>query len=516
MANIVGIDLGTTFSELAILNAIGKPEIVPNADGERLTPSAIFFDEENSDLIRVGIEALNSRHLNPARSVRWIKRHMGDTDYKVNIDGTDWTPVELSALILKKLKQDSQNPHGEIRDAVISVPAHFDEVRRKATMDAGTAVGLNVIAIVNEPVAAALYYATTREVSGKVLVYDLGGGTFDVTLMDVNGLQMDIVCSQGDHALGGVDFDNKILEILQNLYREKFGTDLIASEEDRAKYEDEAEDIKKTLSRRPVAKKILYGPSGSMRAEITREMFEEAIAPLVARTDMMVEVVLEEAGIKPSDVDTVLLVGGSTRVPLVRTHLEETFGFPPESAVNVDECVALGAALHAGLTAIRENPDAVDAGIRTGLQDICLTDVCNHSYGTICAPLDKETGRRVIQNRIILKKNTPLPCEATQTFYTVTEGQEKVEVTVTQGEDADPAYVNTIATHRFELPPNRPAERPIKVTYSYDLNQRMHCKFEDVDSGRLLEVDFSLDQSEEASEGQVTEGSKELQSFKVQ
>lgn len=184
--------------------------------------------------------------------------------------------------------------------------------------------------------------------------------------------------------------------------------------------------------------------------------------------------------------------------------------------MNVDECVALGAALHAGLTAIRENPDEVDAGIRTGLQDICLTDVCNHSYGTICAPLDKETGRRVIQNRIILKKNTPLPCEATQTFYTVTEGQEKVEVTVTQGEDADPSYVNTIATQRFELPPNRPAERPIKVTYSYDLNQRMHCKFEDVDSGRLLEVDFSLDQGEEASEGQVTEGSKELQSFKVQ
>lgn len=516
MANIVGIDLGTTFSELAILNAIGKPEIVPNADGERLTPSAIFFDEENPELIRVGIEALNSRHLNPARSVRWIKRHMGDAEYKVNIDGTDWTPVELSALILKKLKQDSEAAHGEIRDAVISVPAHFDEVRRKATMDAGTAVGLNVIAIVNEPVAAALYYATTRQVTGKVLVYDLGGGTFDVTLMNVNGLQMDIVCSQGDHALGGIDFDNKVLDILQKLYRDKFGTDLIVSEEDRAKYEDEAEDIKKTLSRRPVAKKILYGTAGSMRVEVTREMFEEAIAPLVARTDMMVEVALEEAGIQPSDVDTVLLVGGSTRVPMVRAHLEETFGFAPESAVNVDECVALGAALHAGLTAVRQNPDAVDAGIRTGLQDICLTDVCNHSYGTICAPIDKETGRRVIQNRIILKKNTPLPCEATQTFYTVSQGQEKVEVTVTQGEDSDPAYVNTIATHRFELPPNRPAERPIKVTYSYDLNQRMHCKFEDVDSGRVLEVDVSLDQDETGSQGEATEGAKELQTLKVQ
>ena len=516
MANIVGIDLGTTFSELAILNAIGKPEIVPNADGERLTPSAIFFDEENPELIRVGIEALNSRHLNPARSVRWIKRHMGDTEYKVGIDGTDWTPVELSALILKKLKQDAETAHGEIRDAVISVPAHFDEVRRKATMDAGTAVGLNVIAIVNEPVAAALCYATTRQVSGKVLVYDLGGGTFDVTLMNVNGLQMDIVCSQGDHALGGIDFDNKVIEILQKLYRDKFGTDLIATEEDRAKYEDEAEDIKKTLSRRPVAKKMLYGSAGSMRVEVTREMFEEAIAPLVARTDMMVEVALEEAGIKPSDVDTVLLVGGSSRVPMVRTHLEETFGFPPESAVNVDECVALGAALHAGLTAVRQNPDAVDAGIRTGLQDICLTDVCNHSYGTICAPIDKETGRRVIQNRIILKKNTPLPCEATQTFYTVSQGQEKVEVTVTQGEDSDPSYVNTIATHRFELPPNRPAERPINVTYSYDLNQRMHCKFEDVDSGRVLEVDVSLDQDEAESQAEATEGAKEMQTLKVQ
>ncbi|MHC4736125.1 MAG: Hsp70 family protein, partial [Planctomycetota bacterium] len=198
-ANIVGIDLGTTFSALSILNAIGKPEIVPNADGERLTPSAIFFDEENSDVVRVGIEAVNSRLLNAQRSVRWIKRHMGDANYRKNIDGKDWTPVELSGLILKKLKEECASENGEIRDAVISVPAHFDEVRRKATMDAGAAAGLNVIGIVNEPVSAALYYATTRDVSGKVLVYDLGGGTFDVTIMDVKGHQMQIVCSQGDH-----------------------------------------------------------------------------------------------------------------------------------------------------------------------------------------------------------------------------------------------------------------------------------------------------------------------------
>jgi molecular chaperone DnaK len=364
---------------------------------------------------------------------------------------------------------------------------------------------------VNEPVAAALCYTTTRDVSGRVMVYDLGGGTLDVTLMDVKGLEMEIICSQGDHELGGIDFDRKVLEILQQQYQEKFGAELTPTEEDKAKYEDEAEDIKKTLSRRPMAKTMLYGPSGSMRVEISREAFEQSIEAIVGRGDMLVEIALEEAGLKPSDVDTVLLVGGSTRVPLVRAHLEQLFGFPPECSINVDECVASGAALHAGLAMMRQNPDAVPAGIHTGLKDISLTDVCNHSYGTICAPIDKETGRRVVQNRILLKKNTPLPCDATQTFYTVSQGQQRVEVTITQGEDTDPAYVNKIATHSFELPPDRPAERPIKVTYSYDLNQRMHCKFEDVESGRILELDFSLD-----DEGNVAQPTAALEPFEVQ
>ncbi|MHC4626095.1 MAG: Hsp70 family protein [Planctomycetota bacterium] len=505
MASIVGIDLGTTFSALAVLNAIGKPEIVPNADGERLTPSAIFFDEENSDLIRVGVEAVNSRHLNAERSVRWIKRQMGDADYRKSIDSKDWTAVELSALILKKLRQDCSVENNEIHDAVISVPAHFDEVRRKATMDAGKMAGLNVIGIVNEPVAAALYYATTCEVSGKVLVYDLGGGTFDVTILDVKGHQMDIVCSQGDHALGGVDFDRKVLELLEQSYRDKFGAELIGSEEDRAKYEDEAEDIKRTLSRRKVAKIMLYGPAGNIRVEITREMFEQAISDLMNRADILVEVALDEAKVEPSGIDKVLLVGGSTRIPLVRQHLEEMFGFAPETAVNVDECVGLGAALHAGLVTLRERPETVPPGIANGLRDINLTDVCNHSYGTICAPLDKETGRRVIANRIILNKNMPVPCEASQTFYTLTDGQAELEVTVTQGEDTDVEYVKKVATHKFELPDGRPAGCPIKVTYGYDENQRMHCKFEDVESGKVLEVDLSLDDDGSVSQSEPAE-----------
>jgi len=516
MNNIAGIDLGTTFSSLALLNAIGKPEIVPNCEGERITPSAVYFDEEDTAIIRVGIEALNSRQLNPERSVRWIKRHMGEHQWRKHIDGKDWSPEEISSLILKKLKQDAGIEHGEVKDAVVSVPAHFDELRRKATMDAGRMAGLNVIGIVNEPVAAALYYATTHHVAGRVLVYDLGGGTFDVTVLDVNGSEIRIVCSQGDHALGGIDFDTKILEIFQAAYREKFHTELIASDEERAKYEDEAEDVKKTLSRRTTAKKMLYGPAGSMRIEITREQFEEAISPLIGRTDMLIEVILDEAKCKPSDIQKVLLAGGSTRIPLVQKRLHDKFGYAPEVAVNVDECVALGAAIHAGLTKLRENPNEVSQGVAAGLRDVKLQDVCNHSYGTICAPRDSETGQYVIENSIILKKNTPLPCEEAQQFFTIVEGQTEVEITITQGEDKDPDYVNKIATEVFQLPPNRPANRPIRVAYSYDLNQRMHCRFEDEDSGRVLEVNFCVGGNGELSQANVGEKARALESFKVE
>jgi molecular chaperone DnaK len=209
-------------------------------------------------------------------------------------------------------------------------------------------------------------------------------------------------------------------------------------------------------------------------------------------------------------------VGGSSRIPLVKKNLEKRFGFAPETTVNVDECVALGAALHAGLTMLREKPDAVPAGVSSGLKDINLTDVCNHSYGTICAPIDKETGRRVIENRIILKKNTPLPCESTQMFYTMSEGQKEVEVTITQGEDTAVEYINKIATHKFKLPPDRPTQCPIKVTYSYDVNQRMHCTFEDLESGRVLEVDFSLDGDGKMSQSNGGQKADELEALKVE
>lgn len=516
MGTIAGIDLGTTFSSLARLNGIGRPEIVPNSEGERITPSVVYFDDEEAGAIRVGLEALNCRQLNPERAVRWIKRHMGDKSWKKTLDGRDWTPEEISSLILKKIRQDSSVENGDITEVVISVPAHFDEVRRKATMDAGKLAGLKVIGIVNEPVAAAMYYATTQSVNGRVLVYDLGGGTFDVTILDIDGQTMNIVCSQGDHALGGVDFDKKVLELFESLYRKEYNTELIASEQDRARYEDEAEDVKKTLSRRPVARKILYGSAGSLRIEITRQQFEKAIEPLIARTEILIEVAMEEAKSKIGDIHKVLLVGGSSRIPMVQERLTKKFGFPPENAVNVDECVALGAAIHAGLTLLRDDPKSVPQGIAAGLRDVKLKDVCNHSYGTIGAPIDEATGRHVIRNILILKKNTPLPCDVTETFYTMSEGQTELQVTVTQGEDEDPEYVNRIATENFELPPARAANRPIQVRYSYDVNQRMHCTFLDEESGRSLEVEFCVGENGKLKKTAVENKAQELVAFKVQ
>ena len=515
MSTIAGIDLGTTFSALARLNGIGRPEIVPNSEGERITPSAVYFEEEDAGSIRVGLEAVNCRQLNPDRAVRWIKRHMGDQGWKKIIDGREWTPQEISSLILKKLKQDG-SIESKINDVVISVPAHFDEVRRKATMDAGTMAGLNVVGIVNEPVAAALYYATTQRVKGRVMVYDLGGGTFDVTILDIDGQQMNIVCSQGDHALGGVDFDKKIVELFEEAYRNEHQTELIQDEQDRAKYEDEAEDVKKTLSRRNSVRKILYGPAGSARVEITREQYEAAIEPLLSRTEILIEVALEEAKNQVSDIEKVLLVGGSTRMPVVQQRLEEKFGFAPEIAVNVDECVALGAAILAGLNMLRDNPKKVSSGIASGLKEVQLKDVCNHSYGTICAPVDEETGRHVVRNSIILQKNTPLPCEATQTFYTMSDGQTELQVSITQGEDEDPDFVNKIATEIFELPPDRPANRPIHVQYSYDVNQRMHCRFLDEESGRTLEVEFCVGDNGQMTQTEINRIAEELNSVKVQ
>jgi len=513
--NIVGIDLGTTFSALAVLNSIGKPEVVPNKDGYRLTPSAVYFPEEDPDKTLVGLEALNARRGSPKRVARWIKRCMGESEYPEDVAGRKWSPAELSSFILTKLKNDCFQQVGEIEDVVITVPAHFDEVRRKATMDAGKMAGLNVVGIVNEPTAAALFYAATKNVSGRILVFDLGGGTFDVTVMDVIGQKVNIICSQGDHKLGGCDFDRKVLEMFERAYKDKFGRSLIVLDTDKADYEDKAEDAKKILSKAPTVQQMLAGEEGRTPCKITREAFEEAMSPYMARIDMLVETALDEAKMKASDANQVLFVGGSTRIPLVRQRVEKMFGFAPTTTVNVDEAVALGAALHAGLILMETEPSRVPKGIVAGLRDIENNDVANGSYGTICLSVDEETGDSVLINDPLIQKNSSLPCEVTKTYYTAVDGQETIEANVTEGEEDDPENAKRIATGEMSLPPGRPAGRPVRVTYSYDRNQRMHCVFEDVESGEILTMDIDT-QSGGVSQEDVSRSRSVLEQFQVE
>lgn len=514
MGRIAGIDLGTTFSALAVLNESGRPETVPNSDGERITPSAVFFAE--GGVVIVGEEAVNAISSEPLKGARWIKRYMGCDHYPEQVSGKQWSPAELSSFILRKLKEDCGSQTGGITDAVITVPAYFDEVRRKATMDAGRIAGLNVVGIINEPTAAALYYATQHAVGGRIMVFDLGGGTFDVTLMDVNGQQVDILCSRGDHQLGGVDFDAAVIRIMEKTYSEQTGGKLIKDDESRARIAVEAESLKRTLSRRPSATALLYGDAGQCKFRISREDFEEEISPLMARIGMLVEDVLDEAETEPEEVNGVLLVGGSTRLPAVQTRLEKIFGFPPTSAVNVDECVALGAAIHAGLRLLEEDPSKVDPKVASALKDIGLQEVCSHCYGTLAQNLDENTGRQVLENDVLIRKNSPIPCSVTRTYYTAGQGQTRVDARVTQHPIAtrDADLVNVVAFGSLELPPGRPAGQPVKVTYSYDADQRMHCVFEDEGSGGKLVLDIDTQAGSLGSET-VKAREKELGVYRV-
>ncbi len=514
MGRIAGIDLGTTFSALAVLNELGRPETVPNADGERITPSAVFFAEDG--VVLVGEEAVNAGASEPENGARWVKRFMGSNEFPDQVDGRKWSPAELSSFVLRKLKEDCSTQAGEITDAVITVPAYFDEVRRKATMDAGKLAGLNVVGIINEPTAAALYYATQHAVGGRILVFDLGGGTFDVTLMDVNGKKVDILCSRGDHQLGGVDFDKAVIQIMEKVYADETGGNLITDNESRARMSIEAEALKRTLSKRSSATALLYGDSGQCKFKISRDDFDEAISFLIARIGMLVEDVIDEADAEFEDVNSVLLVGGSTRLPAVQNRLEKMFGFPPTIAVNVDECVAMGAAIHAGLRLMDEDPGKVDKGIASGLRDIGLKEVCSHCYGTLAQNLDERTGRKVLENDVLIRKNTPIPCKITKTYYTAVQGQTGVDARVTQHgiatKDAD--MVNVVAFGSLQLPPGRPAGQPVKVTYSYDADQRMHCVFEDENSGKKLELDIDT-QAGSMGKAEVERKAHELEGYTV-
>ena len=466
-AKHVGIDLGTTTSGLAYIRSDGNPEIVPNGDGERLTPSVVYFDS-HEDVKLVGSAARDGG--DPDRTVQLVKRHMDDPNFVVEIDGKKWTPTEISALILTKLKRECSRTVGAIDEAIITVPANFNELARRATIAAGRIAGLKVKRIVNEPTAAALYYAHAHGVQGRVMIYDLGGGTLDITILDVKPDEYRILTSEGARRLGGSNFDEELLELFAEVYRREHGAELFQNERQRRRALQAGEDIKKMLSKlRLVADTIGNDRVGLTRIEITRDVFEEAMGRLFMRTQMLVEQALSSINLTPKDIDHVCLVGGGTRMPRIRQMIFDIFGFEPIACGNVDECVALGAALFSKMAAR-------------------VHEVCNHSYGTLAIIEDAATGNEVYANSIVIPKNTPIPCQQSQTYVTSEDNERLIEVAITQGEDTDPKYVDVIGKIALEVPPGRPAGCEVTVTYSYDANQRVHAHVTDQRSGKSKEV----------------------------
>lgn len=523
---LAGIDLGTTYSACAVLNKAGKPEIVPTFSGDRITASCVAFDAGKT--VCVGQEAKNRLSDDPSHVVQFVKRKMNEPDYKYEMFGKGFSPIEISALILKKLK-DECTQEGEINDVVITVPAAFDEVQRKSTMDAGTIAGLNVLGIVNEPTAAAIYYSSISEVRGNVLVYDLGGGTFDVTIIHMSGSNVEVKTSKGDVHLGGVDFDQAIVKLASDIALRENGKgffseaflstwdeSMLSSEERCFFYRlmKKAEQLKKSLTMRPKATLNIVDLQGkNFSAELTRDEFEKAIQHFVMNTEMLMENALEDAKMSKSDIKKVLLVGGSTRVPAIQASLEKFFGFPPEKAVNVDEAVALGAAIYAGMQKVEKSgARSVSASIRAEVTKLTVLDVCNHYFGVDCLDSDGET----LVNSVILEKNTPLPHTRTKTYYTVRENQDGVEINVTESEEntMDLGLVKNIGMVKIKIPPRTPAGAPVEVTFTYDKNQRLHVLVISPD-GRRYETDISYNANGSLSQSEISEKQATTNEFEI-
>ena len=491
----VGIDLGTTTTGLAWIRPDGNPEIVPNADGERLTPSVVYFDP-HEDVKLVGVAARDSG--DPDRTVQLIKRHMDDPEFTVSMDGRIWTPAEISAIILAKMRRDCSQIIGPIEDAVLTVPANFNELARKATLAAGRIAGLNVRRIGNEPTAAALYYAHAQKLRGRIMVYDLGGGTLDITILEVDDHGIRCLASEGAGRLGGSDFDERILELIADAYQSAHGVGLWENELERRRVLQSGEDLKKMLSKLRQASETVGSQRGGVaRIELTREVFEAAVSRLFTRTILLVEQALASVRFSPQDIDHVALVGGGTRMPGVRRMLKDYFGTEPKTCGNVDECVALGAALFA-------------------MKGADVEEVCNHSYGTLALVEDAATGAETYANTIVIPKNTPIPCEQSQTYVTSEDNENLIEVEITQGEDSDPKYVDIIGRIALKVPPNRPAGCEVTVTYRYDENQRVKATVRDERSGKTTEVAISYEGAGVLSDSEVEARREAFDSLRIE
>jgi len=496
----VGIDLGTTFSGLAVINPAGKPEIVPNAEGERTTASAVFFSPDGPEF--VGQDAVDAAGGYSDRVARWVKRELG-TGWSFSVEAGDgeegppsreFSAIDISAKILLKIKQDAELTLGAIEKAVVTIPAEFSDAARRATRDAAERAGLDVLKIINEPTAAALAYASSGQSAGTVLVYDFGGGTFDASVVRINSdKDIEVLCSNGEKQLGGHDLDLALAEHLSELFQSQEGVHLLRDGDANTRHRviEAAEKTKKTLSRMEVHTGIplTYRQGASITCEVTRETFEDLISTHIEKTMMCVELSLAEAEIEAAAIDDVILVGGSTRIPAVERSLVELFGKPPLKSINPDEAVALGAAIQAAIL-LKDEADLPNEVIQS-MSDFTLSDVAHHSYGTACVEDIFGTGKLDERNDIIIPKGTKIPCSVTKYYQTVSDNQTEINCRVTQGEGEIIDFVDVWKSGVLQVPPGRKAGCEIVVTYSYDANEIMSCEFKDAESGKV--TDFALD-----------------------
>ncbi len=485
MKSFIGIDLGTTFSAVATIDETGRPIIVHNCDGKNITPSCVA---EEDGVVTVGEFARRHWGSAPDEAAARFKRDMGTTTTH-SINSNEFTPTELSALVLKKLLKDAKEAIGEIGEAVVTIPANFSNEARDATMFAAKAAGLKARYIINEPTAAALYYSFKHgdEFHGNYAVYDLGGGTFDVSIIRVDGQDVEVLASNGVSKLGGDDFDRAIWKLVDKKYNEITGLNI-----DPFDYSNnDAENEKVSLSKR----KKVSAKVNRQFIDITRDEFEEAISTMVTQAEMLCESTIDEAGLKPSDIKAVLLAGGSTRIPLVRESIKRVFCQEPISSVNVDEVVALGAALYAAYKGDQSNLSAVQ---QNAIQKIKVAERTSKCFGTISIGHDEARDQVKLSNSILISKGEKIPCSVTESFYTAYDGQEAVNCQLTESTapETDPRFVKVIWNGDLELPSGRPEGQEIQVTFHYDENQMMKCSFVDVETGRKTEVDLSLGSSQ--------------------
>jgi molecular chaperone DnaK len=486
---LVGIDLGTTYSAIATLDERGQAVTVPNRDGDLLTPSAVLLLDDGSAV--VGQAALDVALDQPARVATLIKRRMGFPGYGRSVAGRDFRPETLAALILRKLIQDAEPRIGKIGRAVITVPAYFDETRRKATHDAGRMAGIDVLDVLDEPTAAALAYAHTPThgsddlrpdqlqpgESRTVLVYDLGGGTFDVTLVRLGRKRFQTLAIEGDVRLGGKDWDDRIVDHVAEQFIAKFGTDPRQDPVSLANLQSIAERVKRTLSKLPQTGLTCTHGGQVLTMTLTRAEFETLTRDLLLRTRLTTQKVLGNAGLTWQQVDRILMVGGSSHMPMTWQMLHDLSGAQPDRSLAVSEVVARGAAIHAGIVAAAE----LQAAARDLLGDVVEVHVNAHSLGI---EIKTKTGDRV--NSVLIPKNTQLPTEASRTFHTIAENQSTVRVKVLQGEAPQADACISIGECWIEgLPPKLPARSPILVRCAVGSNGLVDVEAKDEASGKM-------------------------------